>query len=77
MKFESVEHMYQVYLEKVNLDESKMHPVQKEETKRAFYGALGQMVIFMDNVADLPEEEGATAIIDFRKEVSEFWAQFR
>lgn len=77
MKFESVEHMYQVYLEKVNLDESKMHPVQKEETKLAFYGALGQMVIFMDNIADLPEEEGAKAIIDFRDEVSEFWAQFR
>ena len=36
-----LEKQYQLYLERVGITESQMHPIQKIETKRAFMGACG------------------------------------
>ena len=51
-----LEYQYQLYLKRVALPESKMHPQQKIETKRAFFGACGQMLMMLRD--DLPKLSG-------------------
>lgn len=53
----SIEQEYQKYLKMVRLKESEMHEVQRIETKRAFYGACGQMLVMLrDKLSEDPEE---------------------
>lgn len=52
-----LEHQYQLYLQRVGLSESRMGDVQKQETKRAFMGACGQMfVLLRDELSKLDED---------------------
>lgn len=74
MKDFSIEHQYQTYLERVNLKEANMHPVQKVELKRAFFGAVGQLLILMrDEISALPEDESLKVLESQYSEVLAFW----
>lgn len=74
MKEFNLEDRYKFYLEKVGLDESKMHIQQKTETKRAFYGACGQMLVMMrDEVGALDEDEAIEVMQDMINQVGIFW----
>ena len=54
----NLEKQYQLYLERVGITESQMHPIQKIETKRAFMGACGQMLILLrDDLGALEEDK--------------------
>lgn len=58
MKDFSIENQYKTYLERVNMKEESMHPVQRVELKRAFFGAVGQLLLLMrDEISELPEDE--------------------
>ena len=55
----TIEAQYQLYLQRMSLDESKMHPIQKKQLKQTFYGAFGQLLIMMrEDISALPEAEG-------------------
>lgn len=61
----NVEYQYQLYLERVSLKESEMNPIQRVETKRAFMGACGQMLLVLrDDVSELPTEEIAADTLE-------------
>lgn len=69
-----IEGLYQDYLKKVKLTEKEMNPVQKVETRRAFFGAAGLILsYFKDTIADMDEEVGAEAIEELWRETMEFW----
>lgn len=73
-----IEEQYQAYLKRVELDEGKMHPQQKIETKRAFFGAWGQvLVVLNEDLNRIQHEEGSTAaeeaMLGMYEQVSEFW----
>ena len=72
-----LEIQYKFYLEKVGLKESTMHPTQKAETKRAFFGACGQMLIlFRDVIAGIEDEDKAILQMqDLLNQVGIFWNQ--
>lgn len=53
----NLEEHYQKYLELVKLDESKMHPIQKIETRRAFMAGMASMFTLFMPITDLPENE--------------------
>ncbi len=56
-KLKDLEHQYVLFLERMNLDESKMHPIQKKQIKQTFFGAWGQSLIFMrDEIAKFDED---------------------
>lgn len=58
MKKFDLEHQYALYLERVKLKEEDMHPTQKTETKRAFMGACGQLLMLLrDDLTELEEEK--------------------
>lgn len=70
----SLEHQYQLYLERVGLKEAQMHPAQRTETKRAFFGACGQLLILMrDDVGELEENEAIEVMDDMTNQVGNFW----
>lgn len=74
MKKEFVlEWQYQEYLKRAGASEEKMHPVQRIETRRAFMGACGQMLIMLKE--DMPEnEEEAIQVLDnMMEQVTMFW----
>ena len=69
----NLEHQYQLYLERVGLKEAQMHPAQRTETKRAFMGACGQLLVLMQELASLPEDDAVATLDDMICQVSNFW----
>ncbi|WP_338764082.1 hypothetical protein WAF17_21010 [Bernardetia sp. ABR2-2B] len=70
----NLEAQYQKYLELMRLDEKQMPPIQQQETRRAFFGACGQMLRLMtEDIADLEEVEAVGTIINLKNQVSEYF----
>lgn len=69
-----LEYQYQLYLQRVGLDESLMHQVQKKETKQAFYGACGQILILLrDDLSTLDEKKAMNAFQNLYNQVSNYF----
>jgi hypothetical protein len=65
---------FSLYLRRVNLEHLDKESAQYNEMKRAFYGACGQIVIYMtQDCADLPEEEAMKEIDNIIYRVGEFF----
>lgn len=70
----SVEKEYQLYLEKCRLDESKMHPVQRVETRRAFFAGFGQCLVELGELSKKHNEAEFFEIVEaMKEEVIGFW----
>lgn len=70
----TAENQWQEYLKRVNLNEATMHPVQRQETKRAFFAGIGQLLVLQrDEIALLPDDSGADVLQDIFNEVLNFW----
>lgn len=69
-----IENQYKLYLERMELDESKMPEVQRVETKRVFYGAFGQLLMLLQHdITELSDEEGFKALDSMINEVGQFF----
>lgn len=70
-----LEDQYQLYLKRVGLSEKNMHPVQRTETKRAFMGACGQiLVLFRDVLGAIEDEDKAVLHMeDLFNQVQIYW----
>ena len=69
----NLEHQYKLYLQRVNLDESKMHKQQKTQLKLTFMAACGQMLLLLrDDISELSEEEGVKVLEDLTNQVSKY-----
>lgn len=74
MKQFNLEHQWKLYLQRSGLDEGKMPADQIRETKRAFYGACGQMLVLLrDDAAALPEDEAISMMQNMLDQVGNFW----
>lgn len=70
----TVEEHYKFYLEKMGLDEAKLHPIQRTETRRVFFGAWGQLLMFMQNdIVELSDQEGFEILDSMVNEVGQFF----
>lgn len=71
----NLDRQYQYYLQRVNLNEATMSPVQRVETKRAFFAACGQMLILMrDGIGNIENESDAIRTMDdLLNQVGNFW----
>lgn len=47
-----LETQWKLYLERMDLKEENLHPMQLQETKRAFMGAMGQMLMICNDDLD-------------------------
>lgn len=69
-----LEKQYKTYLRTVGLDEAKMPLIQRTETKRAFMGACGQMLLIVFNdFENITEDEGIEALEHMKKQVETFF----
>lgn len=72
----NIEEQYQRYLKMVKLSEEQMPEDQKVEMRRAFYGGIGQMTIWMFTDMDqMTEPDAMLALDSIRKETLEFWKE--
>jgi len=69
-----IEQQYQFYLNKVKLNEETMHPAQRVETRRAFYGAWSQLIFLVrDEMAVFPDNIRQGIITRMINELSVYW----
>ena len=67
---------YQAYLKMVGLEESRMIPIQRIETKRAFMAGCGQMLVLMrDEVSQLTEDNAVEALESMFYQTEDFWSK--
>jgi hypothetical protein len=70
----NVEHQYQLYLRRMALAESRMHPEQRRQLRQAFFGATGQILLLLrDEAAGLPEEAAIIVMQKMLDQVGEFF----
>ncbi len=69
-----LEYQYQLFLQRMSLIESQMHPQQKIQLKQAFMGAWGQSMICMrDEVSEHPEAEAVQILEDMTTQLTRYW----
>lgn len=69
-----LEYQYQLYLKRVKISESQMHPIQRVETKQAFMAACAQMLFLLrDEVAALPEDEAIEVFEKMKNQVGQYF----
>jgi hypothetical protein len=69
-------YQWRQYCQMVGVPEEKMHPVQRVETKRAFMGACGQMLLLLrDDVAEYEETEAIVLFKNMLAQVEAFWKE--
>ena len=70
----NIEHQFMLYLERVGLNILTMDPIQLQETRRAFYGAAGQILLLVrDDITELSEKVGRLALHSMITQVAVFW----
>jgi phosphopantetheine adenylyltransferase len=70
----NLEHQYQLYLQRMALSESTMHPQQKIQLRQTFFGASGQILILLsDELSKLEEEKAIETLQDLINQVGNFF----
>lgn len=73
----NLEWQFKKYLERANVKEEDLPPIQLKEMKQAFMGACGQMlVLFKNDITDIPDEDDAVETMeDLFKQVMDYFEQ--
>lgn len=68
-------YQFKLYMERCSVpDISKMPADQLRETRRAFFGACGQMLIlFRDEITEFDESAGIEIMQDLLNQVCRYW----
>ncbi|WP_254562165.1 hypothetical protein [Dyadobacter diqingensis] len=70
----NLENQYQSYLQRVGLSEQSMDAVQQIETKRAFMGTCGQILVLLSEGMDgVSENAGLILLASLFDQVEAFW----
>lgn len=71
----NIEHQYQLYLQRISLNEKTMHPLQRTQLRQTFFGAFGQALILMrDGIGSINNEDEAIEVMkDMINQVGNFF----
>lgn len=74
----TIEHQFDLYLERCEVTKQQLSPIQYSEMKRAFFGAWGQLLILqredLGDLADLEGDDKAADILqDMMNQAVNFW----
>lgn len=70
----NLEHQYQLYLKRVGLNEQAMHPIQRQELKRAFIASWGQaLVMLREDLSELEEDDAIDTLENMNAQVLNFF----
>lgn len=71
-----IEFMFSQYLMMTSLDKLDKNSVQYKETKRAYYGAIGQLLLIQrDELTQLQDIEAADTLESLLSETTKFWSE--
>jgi hypothetical protein len=69
-----IEEQFQSYCKRSQLNLDACPPMQVIEMRRTFYGAVGQLLVYLrDDLAEESEEDGVTALEQIWQQVMSFW----
>ncbi|APZ82916.1 hypothetical protein [Flavobacterium phage FL-1] len=69
-----LDHQYDLYLQRVDLNENTMRPEQKLQVKDAFYGGIGQfLMLTQTDIVELSEEEACNVLDDIESQISNYF----
>ena len=68
-----LEAQFNFYLEKMGLNKKTMIPVQITETRRDFFGGMGQLLVILDTVIELDDETGSNVMTKLENDLKTFW----
>lgn len=69
-----LETQWDLYLGLIRMKEEDMHPIQLQETKRAFFGGIGQLLVLLrDTMGDLEEGQAINHLESMFNQVNDFW----
>ena len=72
-----VSHQYQLFLQRVELQEDRMHPEQKTQLKQAFYAGFSQLLFLIrDDISKQEEKEAVKILDDMINQLSDYWNSF-
>lgn len=70
----TISEQFELYLERISMSKAIMHPTQYTETRRAFFGGVGQMLnSASEDLGKLPEDEGIVELEKWSQECADFW----
>ena len=70
----NLEHQYQLYLQRVALNENIMHHEQRKQLRQTFFGGCGQMLILLrDDLAQLEESKAVETMQNMINQVGEYF----
>lgn len=74
MKQFNLEYQYSLFLERMQLSEAKMHPIQKTQLKETFFGAWGQLLFLLrDEISQLENEAAVDQVQGMLNQVGNFF----
>jgi hypothetical protein len=69
-----IEEEFQAYCKRCRLDLDTCSPVQAIEMRRVFYGAVGQLLVYLrDDLAAESQDDGVTELERIWQQVKMFW----
>lgn len=69
----TIDELWAQYLKASHQDETKMHPVQRSETKRAFVAGMGAALHAMLDIAALDESESCEVVEQLHQSILNFF----
>jgi hypothetical protein len=70
----NLDYQFNLYLKRCRITKEEMHPVQYEETKKAFMGACGQLLVLLTyDLVTYEEEVAHKKLDDMIEQVNSFW----
>jgi hypothetical protein len=72
----NLDYQFFMYLKRYGVHWEDLPPIQFREMKRAFYGAMGQMLmLYMNDIPQMPEKESTPKILWMRQQIFDFWKE--
>lgn len=72
----NIETLYQQYLQRVGLEESKMAPLQQKQLRQTYFGASGNLLMLLKNdISPLPEDEAVIVLEDLINQVANYFGK--
>ncbi len=70
----SIEHQYQLFLQRIALSEEQMGSQQRILLRMTFFGAAGQLLVLMrDDLSRLEENHGVRVLEDMHDQVMQYF----
>ncbi len=70
----NLEHQFNLYLKMVKLNRQNLSELQLQETRRAFYGGMAQMMMLLtDDMRELSESDYMKTLDNLHQQIGRFW----